>query len=87
MVYNLAIFLAYFALFLQFSPVASPLAGLHPTAAVFALRAGTPDQSTLIKHHMFAFLVGDRLLALKLEQNITKKGQKKRPKCHKIEIK
>ena len=52
MVYNLAIFLAYFALFLQFSPVASPLAGLHPMAAVFALGTRTPDQSAHIKHHI-----------------------------------
>ena len=50
MVHNVAIFLAYFALFLQFSLVASPLAGLHPLAAVFALGARTPDQSDDIKH-------------------------------------
>ena len=47
MVHNLAIFLAYFALFLQFSLVASPLAGVHPLAAVFALGARTPDQSDM----------------------------------------
>ena len=50
MVRNVAIFLAYFALFLQFSLVASPLAGVHPLAAVFALGARTPDQSADIKH-------------------------------------
>ena len=52
MVYNLAIFLAYFALFLQFSVVASPPAGLHPMAAVFALGTRAPDQSAHIKHHI-----------------------------------
>ena len=61
MVYNLAISLAYFALFLQFSVVASPLAGLHPTAAVFALRARAPDQSAHIKHHI-GHVTSDNLL-------------------------